>query len=100
MGLLDKARTAAEQAAARAKEGVQEVQTKRELGQAYDELGKTTFELAESGELSHPQLTAQLDKIRDLKAEMDEEEGRDLDASGVSAASSPPPSDQPPAMPT
>jgi hypothetical protein len=39
MGLLDKAKAAAEQAAAKAKEGVEEVQTKRELGQAFNELG-------------------------------------------------------------
>jgi hypothetical protein len=53
MGFLDKAKAAAEQAAAKAKEGVQEVQTKRELGQAYEELGKTTFSLVEGGEISH-----------------------------------------------
>ena len=34
MGLLDKAKAAAEQAAAKAKEGVEDVQTKRELSQA------------------------------------------------------------------
>ena len=56
MGFLDKAKAAAEQAAARAKEGVHEVQTKRELGQAYDELGRKVLELVESGELTHPAL--------------------------------------------
>ena len=49
MGFLDKAKAAAEQAAAKAKEGVDDVQTKRELSQAYNELGKTTYELIESG---------------------------------------------------
>ena len=52
MGFLDKAKTAAEQATAKAKEGIGEVQTRRELGQAYDELGKTTFELVDAGELT------------------------------------------------
>ena len=40
MGFLDKAKMAAEQATTKAKEGIGEVQTRRELGQAYDELGK------------------------------------------------------------
>ena len=56
MGFLDKAKAAAEQAAAKAKEGVEDVQTKRELGQAYGDLGKTAFELIESGEHRHPSL--------------------------------------------
>ena len=42
MGFLDKAKAAAEQAASKAKEGVQDVQTKRELAQAYGELGQKT----------------------------------------------------------
>ena len=56
MGFLDKAKAAAEQAATKAKEGVDDVQTKRELSQAYNELGKTAYELIESGDLSHPRL--------------------------------------------
>src|SRR5438552_3734274 len=56
MGFLDKAKAVAEQAATKAKEGVEDVQTKRELGQAYDELGKATFSLIESGDVSHPTL--------------------------------------------
>jgi hypothetical protein len=68
MGLLDKAKAAAEQAAAKAKEGVEDVQTKRELGQAYGDLGRLTFQLIESGELSNAQLDALRDKIRALEA--------------------------------
>ena len=66
MGFLDKAKAAAEQAAAKAKEGVEDVQLKRELGQAYGELGRTAFDLIESGELSHPQLEAVATTIRGL----------------------------------
>jgi len=66
MGFMDKAKAAAEQAAAKAKEGVEDVQVKRELGQAYGELGKTAFELFESGELSHPGLEEIVTKIRGL----------------------------------
>jgi hypothetical protein len=66
MGFLDKAKAAAEQATAKAKEGVEDVQTKRELSQAYNELGKTAFELIESGDLSHPKLEPLAARIRAL----------------------------------
>ena len=56
MGLLDKAKAAAEEAAIKAKETAEELQTKRELGQAYGELGRKAFALVESGELSAPEL--------------------------------------------
>ena len=67
MGFLDKAKAAAEQAAAKAKEVGGDLQTKRELDKAYDELGKATFELIESGELSHEKLDEQAAKIRGLR---------------------------------
>jgi outer membrane murein-binding lipoprotein Lpp len=69
-GFLNKAKAAAEQAAAKAKEGVEDVQQKRELSQAYGELGKTTFELIESGEISHPRFEATAAQIRDLNAKL------------------------------
>ena len=95
MGFLDKAKAAAEQAAQRAKEGVQEVQTKKELFQAYQELGKKTYELSESGEVSHSVLTPLIERINALKSEEERE------TAGVGAsASEEPPSGQPPAMPT
>ena len=79
MGFLDKAKSAAEQAAQKAKEGAElavtktketadDVQAKRGLSQAYGELGRTTFELIESGELSHERLTPIADTIRELQA--------------------------------
>jgi hypothetical protein len=92
MGFLDKAKAAAEQAATKAKEGVQDVQTKRELSQAYHELGEKTHDLVSSGALSHPDLAALVDKISELRAQ-DEQEGE-------SVAAEPAPSNQPPAMPT
>jgi hypothetical protein len=69
MGFMDKAKAAAEQAASRAKEGVEDVQTKRSLAHAYEELGRTTFELLESGQISHERLNAQADEIRGLQAQ-------------------------------
>ena len=90
MGLLDKAKQAAEQAAAKAKEGVEDVQTKRELSQTYGELGKATFELVENGEISNPRFDAAVTKIKDLNAKLAETNG-----AGAEYDSS-----QPPAMPT
>jgi len=72
MGLLDKAKLAAEQAVTKTKEGVEDVQTKRELGAAYGELGTKTFELVEAGELDKPELTELVEKIRGLKAKLED----------------------------
>jgi hypothetical protein len=101
MGFLDKAKQAAEQAATKAKEGVQDVQAKRELSQAYHELGQKTHELVTSGGLSRPELTELVDKITALKAQ-DEQEGEPVGAASTASTASaePPPSNQPPAMPT
>jgi outer membrane murein-binding lipoprotein Lpp len=92
MGFLDKAKQAAEQAAAKAKEGVEEVQTKRELSQAYSELGKSVFELVEAGEISDPRLDAAVEKIRTLNTKLAEESGAAAEPETVDAG--------PPAMPT
>src|SRR2546423_11467686 len=99
MGFLDKAKQAAEQAASKAKEGVADVQTKRSLGQAYTELGEEAYQLIESGAISHPQLEAQAEKIRSLKAA----EGEPAMAGATAGASpseptGPPASNQPPAI--
>ena len=64
MGFLDKAMAAAEQATAKAKESVEEVQTKRNLQHAYEDLGRTTFELIEAGEISHERLAPLADEVR------------------------------------
>jgi hypothetical protein len=99
MGFLDKAKAAAEQAATKAKEGIEDVQTKRELSQAYHELGQKTHELFASGALAHPELTALVDKISALKAQ-DEQEGEPVAAAAAASPTEPPSSNQPPAMPT
>jgi hypothetical protein len=92
MSFFNKAKQAAEQAAAKVQEGVEDVQQKRELSQAYGELGKTAFALIESGELSHPGLNAGAAKIRELNEK--------IEGAGEAAPTAPPadPS-QPPAMP-
>jgi hypothetical protein len=98
MGLLDKAKAAAEQAAAKAKEGVEDVQTKRELGQAYNELGKAAFALVEGGEISHPRLQELAQKVRTLEERTSGDETvADSASNGASDSHDP---SQPPAMPT
>jgi hypothetical protein len=98
MGLLDKAKAAAEQAAAKAKEGVEDVQTKRELGQAYNELGKAAFELIEGGEISHPRLQELAQKVRALEERASGDQTVAESASNGGSDGHDP--SQPPAMPT
>jgi hypothetical protein len=107
MGFLDKVKEGAEQAAAKAKETAGDVQTKRELGKAYDELGRETFSLIESGAVSNPALEAHAAKIRELNAQLEEDGGGATAAaaapSGSGEASSESVSTEssgPPAMPS
>jgi hypothetical protein len=95
MSFFNKAKQVAEQAAAKAKEGVEDVQQKRELSQAYGELGKTAFELIESGEISHARLEGTAAQIRDLNAKIAEPSAaEEADTSADDGDSG-----QPPAMP-
>jgi hypothetical protein len=95
MGLLDRAKLAAEQAATKAKEGVEDVQTKRDLNAAYNELGTKAFHLVDSGELTQPQFDDLVARIRSLKAKLDDDGG-----SASADAAEAPVSSGPPAMPT
>jgi hypothetical protein len=70
MSFFDKAKTAASQAAAKAKQSAQDVQRKVDLGSAYDDLGKAAFELIESGEIAHEQLEAPAAKVRELRQKL------------------------------
>ena len=96
MGLLDKAKAAAEQAAAKAKEGVEDVQTKRELSQAYHELGKTAYELVQSGEISNPGLESTAAKIKTILDKMADDGAVATNGDGAVTHDA----SQPPAMPT
>lgn len=75
MGFLDKAKAAAEQAASKANETVADVQTKRELTKAYGDLGEKAFTLARSGAITHPDLTADVERIRGLQEKLAEDGG-------------------------
>ena len=98
MGFLDKAKAAAVEATAKAKEGVEDVQLKRELSQAYNELGKVAFELVESNEITHPRLETLAEKIRALN-ERDKGDAALVGAAAGGTSETHDPT-QPPAMPT
>jgi multidrug resistance efflux pump len=68
---LDRLKDATSVVATRAREGVEELQTKHELTQAYTDLGRTTAGLVESGAVSHPELNELVEKIRALKAQLE-----------------------------
>jgi hypothetical protein len=74
MGFLDKVKASTEQVVSTAKEKAGDMQTKKELGAAYVELGRATFALAEAGEVSSPTLDPLVEKIRSLEAQLDEDE--------------------------
>jgi hypothetical protein len=71
MSLMDKAKSMAQQTATKTKEAAEDMKTKRELGETFDSLGKLTFELAESGEISHEKITPLVEKIKALKAALE-----------------------------
>jgi uncharacterized protein involved in exopolysaccharide biosynthesis len=74
------------------REGVETLQTKRELSQAYGELGRTTAELVQSGAVTHPDLTPLVDRIAELKAQLEAEEADE--AVSDESTSKPPESDE------
>ena len=91
MGVLDKAKAAAGQATTKAQGGLAMMQTKRELNQAYGELGQTTYDLVQSGELAHPRLSPTVARISAVKAQVEREEReKGLPPSAASAPATPP----------
>jgi hypothetical protein len=68
---LNRLKDATNTVATRAREEVEELQTKHEISQTYGELGRVTADLVESGAISHPELAARVEKIRALKAKLE-----------------------------
>jgi hypothetical protein len=56
------------------REGIEDLQTKQALSRAYNDLGRTTAELVEKGEVTHPQLDTAVEEIKKLKTELAAEE--------------------------
>ena len=70
MSFFDRAKQLAGQAAVRAKEEVDVIQTRLELDKAYRQLGKSAFELVDAGELTEPKFDATVERIRALQAQL------------------------------
>jgi hypothetical protein len=85
MGFLDKAKSAAEEAAHRANETIADVQSKRELSKAYQELGQTAFKLTDSGAVSHPELAQQVARIREMEAKLNARKSAAADSDAPAA---------------
>ena len=90
MSFMDRAKAAAEQMRAKAQEGVEEVQARKELAQAYWDLGHKAHELASRGEISNPELDPLVSRITEL---LDREEHGT--GPGSAAPPSPPPETAP-----
>jgi hypothetical protein len=74
MAILDQVKAAAGLATTKAQEGVATAQSKRKLRHAYRELGETTYELVQSGELTHTRLSPMVERVSAVKAELEREE--------------------------
>jgi hypothetical protein len=85
-GFLGKAKAAMGQAAARAREEVDDLQARHELGNVERELGRTVLELVEAGELEHEALEEHVAKIRELRARLEGAEAEERAAEEGSAA--------------
>ncbi len=73
MSFIDRVKNNIQDTAAMAREGIDDLQKKRELGQLYEELGRRAFELIESGKLQTDELDYDVERIRKLQAELDAE---------------------------
>ena len=99
MGVVDKVKAAAGRATTKAQEGVATVQTERKLKQAYGELGQATYELVQSGALTHARLSPTVERISAVKAQLEREEHTEgLPPSPASAPGTPPESPTPPPL--
>ncbi len=98
MGVLDRVKAAAGQATTKAQEGAAALQTKRKLAQAYGELGETTYELVQNGELTHPRLSATVQRITAVKTQLEREQREEAPAptSATPAPGTPPEPPTPP----
>ena len=74
MGFLDTVKKNVQETAAMAREGVEDLQTRHELGQAYGELGRKTLDLIAAGKLHAPELDSDVERIRKLKAALTAEQ--------------------------
>ena len=68
---MNRLKDATSTVASNVREGVEDLQLRHELSQAYGELGRLTVGLVESGAVTHPELAAPVEKIGELKAQLE-----------------------------
>lgn len=88
---FDRLKDATNVVATRAREGIEDLQTRQELSRAYSDLGRTTVDLVEKGEVTHPELTAAVEKIKSIKAELEASKEDDQSAAESSTPTEPTP---------
>jgi len=71
MSFMDRLREATGTAAARAKTELEILQKRRELSQAYSDLGRKTVELVEAGTLTEPSLADDAARVKQLRSELE-----------------------------
>jgi hypothetical protein len=83
MSLLAKIKGNIQETAASARGGVEDLQTKRELGQAYGELGRKAYGLINSGNLQAGELDDDVQRIRNLESELADENTETTTSAGT-----------------
>ena len=84
MSFFDRIREIGQQAATRAKEELDLVQRKREISQAYRDLGRRAVELAKDGQLTDPESVSIVERIGRLETELASAERSEGEASAGS----------------
>jgi hypothetical protein len=89
-------KSGAEQAATRAQAEIERLQAKRDLQQAFADLGEKALELADRGELSHAELQSAIDRAHTAKAGLDAI-GTEPEPASAEEPAVPAPTETPPA---
>jgi hypothetical protein len=76
---FDRLKEATANVADMTREQVGTLQAKKELWQAYGDLGRKTAELVQEGAITHPDLTPLVDRIGELQAQLEADEAEDAD---------------------
>ena len=95
-------KSGAEQAATKAQEEFDKLAVRRELASAHEALGTKAFELVDKGELSHPELSDLVQRVRELQAQLagigTEQAPEEEPAPQAEATAEPPAEEHPPAI--
>ena len=89
---LDRLKEASVNVAQMTREQIETLQAKRELSQTYGELGRKAEELVQSGAIAHGDLTPLVDRIAELKAQLEAAEAAEPGEAG-GADEAPPPAE-------